>query len=371
MRRAVTYLFPPLLVALFAFGYRLPKARSAPDLTDPINIYLYDTLLLVSDRDRGIHVYSVKERCAPAWLQTIPLRGNTGMAVKDSILFANSHGSLLAIRLHDDSLYTIASVLNGSRSHPGDYGDYCYGDYDYYGGFGCGCTEYATVADNAPRAAGGGGGVGGSYATFAVIDSFLYYIDGYYIKTLDITDPAHPRPLADTYVGWEIETLFPTHDHLFVGGTRGMYVLDRSDPSDPREIGRVEHFRACDPVVVRDSTAFVTLRGGTRCGEAPDTLLVVNIADPAAPKVIGGADAPSPYGLAVKDTLLYVANGTRGFTLYSVAEPAAVRKTGDWSTPPATDFIWMDSTLYTMALGHLSILHVGDPHSPREIAVIP
>ena len=49
MRRALTVLFPPLLVAVMSLGYRLPKTRTQPQILSPTNIYAYDSLLLVSD----------------------------------------------------------------------------------------------------------------------------------------------------------------------------------------------------------------------------------------------------------------------------------------------------------------------------------
>jgi hypothetical protein len=169
---------------------------------------------------------------------------------------------------------------------------------------------------------------------------------------------------------WSIETIYPTDALLFIGGTRGMYVCDRSDPAKPRLIGRVEHFRACDPVVVSGSTAYVTLRGGSGCGDTRDALLCVDIANPRKPSVIAEKAVATPYGLSVADTLLYVSKGRNGYTLFDVAQPKAPAELANWSDWPTRDFIWSGNTLFVLGIDDVRIFDVSDPVDPALVGVI-
>jgi hypothetical protein len=364
MGKKVRFAFVIVLAVLLSLGFRYDDPQV--ELTSPVSIYLSGSRLFICDESTGIHIYSVGNREQAVHQLTIPLMGNTGIAVKGDIVYANSYMSLCAIRLHDDSLYTVVNVLTDTIAP--HY--YSYGDTYYSGGIGCmGCPAgYSTN----PTAHDGvaGGGVGGSYATFAVIDSFLYYLENGNIITMDISEPENPRPLSSTPVDWSIETLFPTPDYLFVGGSTGMYILDRSVPSNPVQIATFNHFKSCDPVVVSDTVAYVTLRGGNRCGQNRDALLSISIADPKNPSLLQELTVPPPYGLAVRDSLLYVSRGSDGFSLYLVACPDEIKKVQSWNTPSTKDFIWHDSTLYIMGFNDVKIYDVENPRKPLLLDVI-
>jgi hypothetical protein len=99
-------------------------------------------------------------------------------------------------------------------------------------------------------------------------------------------------------------------------------------------------------------------------------LLVVDIADPAATSVIDEVPAFTPYGLAIRDSLLYVSNGYNGFSLYNTADPKNVRRIKYWDTPATKDFIWMDSTLYIMNFTGITINNVANPENPLLLSKI-
>jgi hypothetical protein len=288
---------------------------------------------------------------------TIPLKYNQGTAVKNDILYTNDRGSLLAIRIKDDSYEIIKTIAHD----PVYYHDVVV-THPRSRGWGCSswCTqEDAVFAPNSPPAS-----TGSSFATFAVIDDYLYYLNRGTLMTADISQADDPKDISQTHIGWTVETLYPTDDYLFLGGTRGMYIFDRSDPTSPEKIGKLEHFRACDPVVVSGNVAYVTLRGGNRCGESRDVLLCVNIEDPASPVLIGEKALDTPYGLAVEDPLLYVSTGFNGFELLDVAAPTDPSRIEAWSDRPTRDFIWSNDLLYTLGFDRFVIFDVSTPGQP-------
>jgi hypothetical protein len=333
-------------------------------------MYLDGGTLYVSDPYSGIHVFDAPEGSEPVLRRVVPFQGNTGVAVREEVVYANSWKGIFALRIPAAGP---VDTLAGPFGAP-EYPVWNEGTYDDEGdGWGCdGCGTY--VADMAPPVSYGGGS---SYAVFAVIDTFLYHVDTDRgrLVTLSISDPESPRLLSKTHLGWDVETLFPGGRYLFVGSGTGMHILDReADPASPPVIGVFTHVRACDPVVVRDSTAYVTLRSGSRCGRAPDELLAVSIADPAAPRLLCRAPSPTPYGLAVDGPHVYVGNGDHGLSLFAAPRPDSLSLVVRWPWT-ARDFIWRGSMLWvlepagvtTYRPAGLSAYDVSDPRYPRRL----
>jgi hypothetical protein len=321
--------------------------------------------LFVSDRYTGVHVYDITDPAAPDPALTIPLAGNRGTAVKGDIVYANDYQRLLVIRIAGETYEVVKEIKPTYEWDDRGLGGYK-GSVPRDNGFGCVCLNSGSVEPVATQSA----GVGSSYATFAVIDDYLYYLDYTSIVTMDISKPSDPKEVSRTSVGWDIETIYPTDNLLFVGGTRGMYVFDLSDRTKPKEIGRVEHFRACDPVVVSGPVAYVTLRGGNTCGQSRDVLLCVDVENPARPVVIGEKELETPYGLVVRDPYLYVSTGHNGYKLLDVTKPDNPDVVTSWTNWPTKDFIWSGDVLFILGFDDLRIFDVSTPSEPVLLATI-
>lgn len=324
------------------------------------NIYLYDTLMLASDINSGLKIYSVNDPSNPEHLITIQLDGNSGSAMKGRMIFANSWDGIYAFRLNEDLSYDTLSTIK--KSYYWD-DDIIYEPVDYSSGGFFGCAAFDNVVNS--EMADGTSGVGGSYALFAVRDTFLYYLDEHEVVTMSIANEDSLIELHRTYVDWTAETLFPSDKFLYLGGSNGMYILSLENPAVPVKIGTMQHFTAYDPVVVKDSTAFVTLRSSGR-----NVLLSVDVKDPTNPELIKEYSATTPYGLSIQDTLLYVSNGYNGFTLYNVKDPANISQLKTWPTTITKDFIWYDDLLYSMGFSTFSIYDVSDPFNPVLLSSI-
>jgi hypothetical protein len=352
-----------ILIAL-SVGFNNPDESTG--LRYPVNMTISNDLLFVSDVLTGVHVFDVVNTSDPQYKMRIPLRSNQGTAVKDDILYANDGLSLLAIRIGDGT-YDIVKELKRSYEGPTDGPTPMPWLEGPDRGYGCACARRDRLLASAPSPIASGGS---SFATFAVIDDYLYYLDGTSLVTADISTADDPRIIGKARIGWDVETLYPTDGLLFVGGDLGMYIFDRSDPAEPEIIGGVRHFRACDPVVVSDKTAYVTLRGSGACGGARDVLLCVDVSNPADPDVIGEKLMLTPHGLAVSGNLLYVSNGGAGFELVDVSKPATPTALDAWPGRATRDFIWAGSTLYTLGPDNLMIFDVSTPDSPVLLSEI-
>ena len=157
-----------------------------------------------------------------------------------------------------------------------------------------------------------GTGVGGSTARFAIIGNTLYTVDDKSLNVFDISDAKKPIKIGRSYIGRNIETIFPRDAKtIFIGSQNGMYVYNISDPNLITEQTIVNHFRSCDPVVANDNYAFVTLNNeGTsssrRCWGSSNMLLTYNITDINNVIPLGTYNLVHPKGLGLIGNNLFV-----------------------------------------------------------------
>jgi hypothetical protein len=158
-------------------------------------------------------------------------------------------------------------------------------------------------------------------ARFGIKDKVLYILDENTLKVFDITNKTNPIKVGDFNPGWGIETMFISGNTMFMGTTTGMLIYDITIPLSPVSKGRFNHARACDPVVVDDTLAYVTLRTGTTCGGVRNVLDVVNVKDITKPVLVSSFALTNPYGLGKDGNLLFICDGTAGLKIFDASNP--------------------------------------------------
>lgn len=163
-------------------------------------------------------------------------------------------------------------------------------------------------------------GKGGSMARFAITGNYLYTVDQTSLKTWNIINPPAPLFTDSTYIGQNTETLFGMGDKLFVGTQWGMYIYDISAGGSPRYVSEYAHIHSCDPVVAQGEYAYVTLNSeNTWCGNNANELHVIDIANPAAPRLIKEYPMQLPKGLAISESTLFVCD--KGLRIFDATVP--------------------------------------------------
>ncbi len=180
----------------------------------------------------------------------------------------------------------------------------------------------ATNASGASSGVSGSGtGFGGSMARFGIKDKVLYIVDQNTLKVFDISNKTSPAKMGDFYPGWNIETMFLSGDNMFLGTTTGMIIFDISNPLVPTSRVFFNHARSCDPVIVDDTLAYVTLRSGTTCGGTVNCLDVVNIKNINAPSLLATFSMTNPHGLGKSGDLVFICDGNAGLKIYDASDP--------------------------------------------------
>jgi hypothetical protein len=343
------------------------KVEEPREMVETGKIYIFGDYIFINEVDKGIHVINNKTPETPVKEAFIAIPGNVDMAIRDSILYADAYGSLVALNISDLQNVKVEKVINdlfNRSANQWDYIDYSMGyeiEYDDNQnssdivGYDSVSSEIVEVkeynyngddVDMDPVAggdAGGESGTGGSMARFTIIDKYLYVLSGADIQLIDIEDPADPAIWSKVSLDWDIETIFPYKDKIFVGSSSGMYILDNSNPSDPVLKGTFGHVRSCDPVVATDSLAYVTLRGGSNCGGNDNQLDILDITDITNPRLIKTYQMNGPYGLAIKDTTLLICDGDAGLKVYNARDSENLIVT-DWIKNISTYDVIIDDT---------------------------
>ncbi len=171
-------------------------------------------------------------------------------------------------------------------------------------------------------------GKGGSMARFVVSGDYLYTLNKREITVFDISRPDDPLPYTKDSVPWDVETLFSYGDYLYIGAQGGVYIYNKPTPSRGMELkAAYSHIRSCDPIVIENDLAYVTLNGGASCrgGSGSNLLEVLDVSDPLKPEMTrnGSGEENSkkmidPKGPGVDGDLLFVCDGVGGLKVFDI-----------------------------------------------------
>jgi hypothetical protein len=163
-------------------------------------------------------------------------------------------------------------------------------------------------------------GIGGSMARFTINGDFLYGLDGANLDVVDVSQQTQPTAKSEVALTWDAETLFPHKNNLFVGTRSGMYILDLQIPTQPTVISRYSHVRSCDPVIVEDDYAYVTLRSGSACEGFTNQLEVIDISNLKSPQLVKTYTMMNPHGLGMDQGTLFICDGADGLKVYDATD---------------------------------------------------
>ncbi|MEM8508008.1 MAG: hypothetical protein AAF717_09270 [Bacteroidota bacterium] len=295
-------------------------------------IYAYQNYIFINDKYKGVHVIDNADPEAPKKVAFIKIAGNVDISIKDNFLYADSISDLIVLDISDlDNIQIVNRLENVLRENvvwPAAE-IFEWEDIDYENEIIVGwetTVERRRIEEVQPQLffedaatandAGGDTGQGGSLARFKIVGNYLYAVDSHNINVFEISDLENPQDLDDVFAGFDIETIFNRGNHLFLGSMQGMYIYDISSPATPTFVSEFQHGTACDPVVVDDSYAYVTLRGGNFCGATESGLYIVDISTIEVPTLKVFYPMDEPYGLGIKENMLFICDGSSGLKVY-------------------------------------------------------
>ncbi len=330
------------------------KVSATRDLKNPGKIYFKDNLLFVNETFEGVHIFDISNPANPQNLGFIEIPGNVDIAIRNNTLYADSYIDLVAIDIsnvnapaeirrveevfpytlppHDEN-YRIADIdeekgvvidweITRIRQEM---------EYHYYPVYYFAARKDMASFDMATNGGGSGQGstfgVGGSMARFGLYDEYLYAVDRATLHMFDVSNDQTPKDIGKRSVGWDVETLFIYDGHMFLGTQSGMRVFSLAIATEPTYVSDFWHVTSCDPVVVSDGYAYITLRGGNTCGGAVNRLDVLELSDNYVNNtLIASYPMDGPYGLGIDDEILFVCDGDAGLKIYNVSDKTQIDK---------------------------------------------
>lgn len=314
--------------------------ESARNTNSDGKIYVTENYLFYIGQDEGIHVFNNQDSSAPQNIAFIKIEGVHDIAVKGNYLFADNYIDLLVFDISDINTITLTqtleNVLNFSPIYPTDAEFYDYNatanDGELLVGYNLEYKERPEYddsifmeTDGLTNTSGSGVGVGGSYAKFQIRNDALYTLDNWKLNIFNIAAPIQTYfdhyTYFDSWFGGDFETLFIQKQYMFIGSTTGMHIVDIIDEFNPQYVSGFSHATACDPVVVNQNTAYITVRGSSTCGAIEDQINVIDISNISQPILSSTYLYDEPYGLGYHNNTLYVCSSTEGLSVFDTTDP--------------------------------------------------
>lgn len=315
------------------------KANKPVAIGKPGKIFLYGNYIFLNEIDKGVHIIDNSNPSSPVNVAFINIPGNLDIAVKGSTLYADFYTDLLAIDISNPLQAKMGKLLpkifperqwtNGFRP---DTNRVIVGWIEKDTtvtiierdsppiGIGWGCINCMFAADaNSSGNKSSVPGIAGSMSRFALVNDYLYAVNQSTLNAISVANSSDPVFSSANWVGWNIETVYPFKDKLFIGSSTGMFIFDIGNAANPERRGSFTHARACDPVVADDKYAFVTLRTGSFCDGTSNQLDVVNVEDVYNPRLVKTYGLTNPHGLAKDGNLLFICDGKDGLKVYDVS----------------------------------------------------
>jgi len=358
-------------IAMEEYSVAIPIVQSKADFRASISIdspkaikqsgkiYVYENYIFVNDNGKGLHILD-NSNFSPVKLKFLNIPGNTDIAIKDDLLYANSKMDLVIFDISDLNNIKlkdrVEEVFEDELLRPTEnVQEYDFSNFDWDNNIVIGYTietrerevpTYITNEQPQPNFSEfDGSGTGGSMARFNISDNFLYVVGEYNLSVFDISNPTTPTITSQEQVGWQIETIFNNEGYLYLGSATGLYIYDIENPAKPVYASDIQHIYGCDPVVVKDDLAYVTIRGGNLCGQEFSQLEIIDISDKKNPQSLQIYEMESPYGLGVKDDRLFVCDGEFGLKIYDTSNSPELEMTDHFKELNAYDVIPMENAL--------------------------
>lgn len=319
-------------------------------LTNLGKIYLKDNYLFLNEMGEGIHVIDNRDPSVPTMVGFLKIRGNYDLAMVGNYLYADSFIDLIVFDATDKTSIKEVDRIERVFDHGISYGypvlannkiltdwqeaktvdvyeSQCdvqiqpWGGRYFEDGIAMPTTGFNVKASAASTLS---TGIGGSMARFTISQNTLYALDLDQMDVINIAQPDHPVIGGEVEIGWDVETLFPYKDKLFAGSRSGMYIYDLKNPLTPGLLSKFGHFRSCDPVVVDDSFAYVTLRNGNSCQGFTNELEVVDITNLSAPRLVKTFPMTNPHGLGIDNKILFICDGADGLKIFDATDVNAI-----------------------------------------------
>ena len=396
----VTYkINEPIFMSTATFRNSVKVTAEPQKITSIGKMCFYNNYLYISEPEKGIHIINNTDPANPQMIGFIQLLGNADLAIRNGMLYADSYIDLVWFDVTNPALPELKGRLDSifptaMPMIPNNYG------YDYssiYSGKSKGIvigwelkerTEEVThytggwekggvlydgtgIALNSGSGNSNSTGVNGSMSRFSIYNNYLYSVVNNYLNIFDLSNVIPKKAGADFYIGRNVETIFSYKDNMFMGTPTGMLIYSVKDPVKPSFQSSLSHVYGCDPVVLENDLAYVTVHSGNLCGQTSNELFIVNVSDVKNPKQIVSYTMTNPKGLGIDNGRLFLCDD--GLKVFNVTDPQKIMSNQlvHYSGMDGYDVIPQNNILMMIASDGLYQYDYSDITNIKQISKIP
>lgn len=372
------------------YAYITEQGLSVIDITDPahpvkishigsdttyyIDIYVHEGYAYITEADRGLNVYNVQDPENPVFVNNM-YNGKWVWDVwgKDNLIFLPmDNPEWIHLRVLDISDPENITEVGGLQDIPTDWEQlYVYGDYVFW------TTTYSGVrvvdiSDPSDPTIISSMATSGPCYDVMIQDTFAYVVNND-LYILDISDPLNPKETGSFRTPFyeDGSAVFAFGDKAYMSGHEGLRIIDVTDKTNPNELSSILNRKGDLPGGGLSASPQYVYWLSKDAG-----FVIVDITSPGDPFVInefGGGRNTFVY-----NNMVFCAFGGneredyRALEIYDISDPANQVLISQLDMPElAQDDIGLlvqDDRAYLGALDSVTILDISDPKNPERIS---
>lgn len=361
----------PILMSADAFRSSVKVKTQPEEITQQGKICFYEGYLYISEPGKGIHIIDNRNPSSPSPVGFIELIGNADVAIRNNMLYADSYVDLvwfditnpalpvLKNRLENVFPYAFPPVEEGTIDYPmcetaAANSQIVVGwtqveesyTYEYYKDQ---IMYNDAMTNSSGNSSGSSTGVNGSMSRFGFYQHYLYVVLNNQMSIFDLSGDKPVKAVDNIGIGSNVETIFCYKDYMFMGTPTGMLIYSVADPLNPEYQSMMWHVYGCDPVVVDDDIAYVTVHAGNNCGQNFNELIILDVKDVKNPQPIVSYTMTKPKGLGIDNGTLFLCDD--GLKIYNASDPQTLmaNRLAHYSGMEGYDVIPHDNVLMMIA----------------------
>ena len=345
------YINEPIMMSEVEFRNSLKTGAEPRAICNYGKMCFYEGYIYISESGKGIHIINNSNPSDPQNIAFIELLGNADLAIRNGKLYADAYMDLVWFDINNPSdpqfVGRLEDVFVECRPMPqtgNGFGiDYnmCYNRDGSSKGVIIGWrlnqrTETITYeeggwwwgryddmdkgfAENKNYNSGSSIGITGSMSRFAQYGDYLYSVINDYMSIINLSCEEPVKAAEKIYIGNNVETIFSYKNNMFMGTPTGLVIFSVENPLEPVFMSWISHVVGCDPVVVEDDIAYVTIHAGNNCGQNFNELYIYNVSNVKNPSLIASYAMTKPKGLGIDNGTLFVCDD--GLKIFNAANP--------------------------------------------------
>lgn len=384
----------PVFMPAEAFRKSVNVSTEPEEITQWGKMCLYEGYLYVSEPGKGIHIIDNRNPASPLKIGFIELLGNADLAIRNNTLYADALIDLVWFDISNPAKpefknrleNVFQEVLPIMENQFGYDSEMCYNgkkegkivvgwnlkertrEITHRGGEMAMDGSYYAMNTNSNSVS---NGINGSMSRFGLYQDYLYTVSENEMNIFDLKGNVPQKVSEYIPIGWDVETIFSYKDCMFLGTRRGMQIYSVADPLKPEFQSAISHVYGCDPVVVDNDIAYVTVHSNNFCGQNTNDLIIIDVSEIKNPKPIVSYAMTNPKGLGIdKNTLFLCDNGLK---IYKLGDPQKLMSNNlaHYKGMDGFDVIPYNNTLMMIADNGLYQYDYSDINNIKQLSLLP